>query len=40
MTRYEVNLQRENVYAVSHVVRKPENDPKTNENGIEKHFPQ
>ena len=29
ITRFGVNLQRENVFAISHVGRKPENDPKT-----------
>ena len=29
ITRYGVNLQRENNFAVSHIGRKPEKDPKT-----------
>ena len=29
ITRYGVNLHKENVFAVSHVERKPGNDPKT-----------
>ena len=32
ITRYVVNLQKENVFAVSHVGRKSENDPKINMN--------
>ena len=32
ITRYGVNLQRENVFAVSHGERKPENDPTTKMN--------
>ena len=38
ITRHGVNFQKETVFAVSHVGRKPENDPKTKNE--KRHFPQ